>query len=474
MVRSRSEPDGGRGAWTAGALGLALVTAWLVTTVPTGERFWLVALWASWILSFVWLFVRRSFSLATAGLFIAMLLFVVQPATAAVLQGHVKIAGYNFDPGAAQALRIATLAQVSLWAGVWASQRWFPRPSVTRLTTPIPAKRLETAAVVSIGAAILATLAFAVLTKADIRKLIAYTSGGYHSFTATAAPGSQGAYLLAIQLVAGMALILLPLRLALGRPRGWLLSGGVALLASGLLLAGAARGRFLVPALAALLVWLKTSKRMPDARVVAVVGTLGLIVLTSVVGVARGATGDRSITPSNLVSYQLGSGSDLWSPIAGLAEHVPSQQHFLHGTSYLEMFVFPVPRAIWHNKPQGATSTLVRQFDPGVAGLAFPEFGEAYANFGMLGVALASFVVALLAEWLWGRLARASTATAAVGFSVCFSVLAQVFVRGAIAPMVTQNLILLVLAVPVTRWATGAGTGAGARPPARSQRPAFV
>jgi hypothetical protein len=115
------------------------------------------------------------------------------------------------------------------------------------------------------------------------------------------------------------------------------------------------------------------------------------------------------------------------------------------------MFVFPVPRALWHNKPEGATSTVIRRFDPGNAGLAFPEFGEMYANFGLVGVLLGSVLFALLVEYLWIRLAVSASPREIILSSVGLAILVQLCLRGAVAPMLAVFAGLIVATLLMCR-----------------------
>ena len=218
-----------------------------------------------------------------------------------------------------------------------------------------------------------------------------------------------------------------------------------------LLLGIGQRGRFLVPALAAGLVWFKTTHHRVHPRILAVLALLAVVVFSTFIGVFRQPSNKRQLTLKTLTFQTVGGGTELFAPLAGLAETVPRQVAYLDGSSYFETLVFPIPRALWHSKPTGKISGLTHVFDPRDAGLAFPEFGEMYANFGFPGVLIGSILVGVLVELLWLRLAATPSLRTAVLVSVVYAIIAQLFVRGAIAPMLVTFVGLIIATLVLCR-----------------------
>lgn len=410
---------------------------------------WLAILWAAWIVSVVWALTRPSFSVLFAAIMAAMFLFVIIPATEAQLSGMTTIGGNDYNAGVVRALEIAALAQCGMLAGAVIARTVWPVPSFTRMFPLLSPSRLNGVARWSVCVGVLAVIAFSALGGASLRSFFVYTtSGGYGTF-ARESTGYLG-YLVAMQSVAGLALILLPLSLGCrGSNRRQVLL--LAALAALVLLGGGQRGRFFVPAFAAVLIWLKTSKRRPPPRRVAAVGVFVLVVLGGFVGVARGAADSRQVTVGSVLAETVGSGNDLFLPLAGLAGAVPGQLPYLDGASYLEVPAFLVPRALWSGKPQGAIATLTTEIDPGNSGLAFPEFGEMYANFGLPGVMIGSLLLGALIELLSRRFTRSTSIRESVFTAVCAGVLLNIFTRGAIAPMLISFAGLLAATALICR-----------------------
>jgi len=437
--------------WIVGLCVVVLVGAAVaVVQLPAsaGDS-WLAILWATWIVAVVWALTRPSFSLLFAAIMAAMLLFVILPATDAQLFGLVTIGAYDYQLGVVRALQIAALAQCGILAGAVAARTLWPVPRLIRLFPQLSPPHLDRSARWSVYTSALAVIAFSFLGGASLRSFFTYTtSSGYGTF-ADAATGNLG-YLVAVQGTAGLALVLLPLRLGCsGRSRWPGLLCAVA--ATFLLLGEGQRARFFVPVFAAGLIWLKTSKRKLPPRRLAAVGLLVLVALGGLIGVARGAAGSRNVTVETVVAQPFGSGNDLFLPLAGLAETVPTQLPYLDGTSYLEAAAFLVPRGVWRGKPEGAIADVTAAFDPGNSGLAFPEFGEMYANFGLPGVVVGSLLLGAIIELVSRRFARSRSIRESVFTAVCGAVILIIFARGAIAPMLTTFAGLLAVTALVCR-----------------------
>jgi oligosaccharide repeat unit polymerase len=410
---------------------------------------WLAILWAAWIVAVLWALTRRSFSLLFAAVMAAMLLFVILPATDALLSGVATIGVDDYQAGVARALEIAALAQCGMLAGAVAARTLWPVPRLIKLFPQLSPSHLDKAARWSVYASVLAVIAFSFLGGASLRSFFTYTTtNGYGTFARTVT-GNLG-YLVAVQGAAGLALVLLPLRWGCRGSSRWP-SLCCAIAATFLLLGEGQRARFFVPVFAAGLVWLKTSKRKLPPRRVAAVGGLVLIAVGGLIGVARGAAGSRQVTLEAVVAQPFGSGNDLFLPLAGLAETVPAQLPYLHGTSYLEAATFLVPRGLWRGKPEGAIANVTAAFDPGNSGLAFPEFGEMYANFGLPGVVVGSLLLGAIIELLSRRFARSISIRESVFTAVCGAVVLIIFVRGAIAPMLISFAGLLALTALICR-----------------------
>jgi oligosaccharide repeat unit polymerase len=425
------------------AISLITILALLPRMSNESGNFWLATLWLTWLASLIWALTRPSFSVIFTALMLSMFIFIIVPATDAQLYGGTELADINYQAGVIQALKIAALAQVTMLAGAMGARGLRPIRGFDRIVINLSAARLDKAAVITAAVAVSGVVGMIVIGGANLRDFFVYTtSGGYGSFWSEMHTGLG--FLVAVQCVGSLAIVLLPLRLSATRAGRRVLPIAVAMLASLVLLGSGQRGPFIAAVSAAGLVWLKTSKKRRKQRRAIVLGALLLLLITGLIGVARAASADREVTFSNVIGEPFGAGNNLFLPIAGLSTTVPAEIPYLHGDSYLQVFVLPIPRALWSTKPADEISVVITTFDPGNSGFAFPAFGEAYANFGLLGVTLCGVLLGGLAELLHRRFARSQDLKGAVVAAVQAGVFLQLFSRGDFAPMFTTYIGVLV------------------------------
>jgi oligosaccharide repeat unit polymerase len=441
----------------AGALNACICGMILVGTLALLSRmadlsgnFWLTALWLIWMASLIWALTRPSFSIIFTALTLSMFIFIIVPATGAQLYGNTLLAGHDYQPGVILALKISVLAQVTMLAGAIAARALWPVRDFEPIDIDLSAGRLDKAAAVAVTLALSGVIGMSVIGHANIRDFFVYTtSGGYGTFWSEL--HANLGFLVAVQCIGSLAIVLLPLRLTTTSSRGRLFLVAAATLSSLVLLGGGQRGPFIGAVSAAGLVWLKTSKKRRRQRRAVMLGALVLLLISGFIGVARAAAGNREVTFGNVVAEPFGAGNNLFLPLAGLATTVPAEIPYLHGASYLQVFVLPVPRALWPTKPVDDMTTVITRFDPENSGLAFPAFGEAYANFGFIGVALSGIVLGGVAELLHRRFANSQDLKASLVAAVAAGVFLQLFSRGDFAPMLTTYIGILAAAAYIGR-----------------------
>lgn len=425
--------------------GIPLITilAFLSRMSNASGNFWLATLWLTWLASLIWALTRPSFSVIFTALILSMFIFIIVPATGAQLYGGTVLADINYQAGVIPALKIAVLAQVTMLAGAMSARTLRPVRGFDHIAINLSAARLDKAAVIAVMISVSGVIGATVIGGANLRDFFVYTtSGGYGTF-GNEVHANLG-FLVSVQCVGILAIVLLPLQLSATCSRRRVLPIAVAILASLALLGSGQRGPFVAAASAAGLVWLKTSKKRRNQRRAVMMGALLLLVITGFIGVARAAADSREVTFGNVIADPFGAGNNLFLPVAGLSTTVPAEIPYLHGDSYLQTFVLPIPRALWSTKPEDDITVVITRFDPGNSGFAFPAFGEGYANFGFIGVALCGVVLGGVAELLHRRFANSQDLKSSVVAAVQAGVFLQLFSRGDLAPMFTTYIGLLV------------------------------
>jgi len=414
-----------------GGLLVTLIAVPIAYAQPSETILWLLILWFAWIFSALWILAVRSFSPPAFGLMIIMLLYILIPATEAVVTGKAEIGGVDYSRGTLAALQLSVAAQLSLGAGVMIVH--YMHNGIARIhpvTIKVARRRLNQSAVAAMVIALAAHVLLAKTSGADLTKyatVLGNTTGD--TFFASAS-GTVIGYLGSLTAVAGVCILLAVCAGGTGNGRFPLLLILLALGAAAFLVAGGERVRFVVPALAAGILWIKIrrGRRPLHLRTITLFAVVALVGFSALVGVAR-EQGDRSFTLANLTASQFGEGSDLFSPLAGLTQTVPTEHPYLFGASYLDALYFPIPRAIWQDKPRGEILDLTASFADVSTGESFPEYGEMYANFGLLGVILGCLIFAALLEWLWIRFAMSAQKSRLLVYPALIAVMLQIFTR---------------------------------------------
>jgi oligosaccharide repeat unit polymerase len=416
-----------------GGLLVAVTIVPIAYAQPSEAAIWLLLLWFAWAFSTLWILAVRPFSPPAFGLMIIMLLYILIPATGAVVTGKAVIAGVDYSRGTLAALQLSVAAQIALGAGVIIVHhaRGGTTTGIRRVVIKVSRRRLNQSAVIALAIAAAALLLLAGTSGADLSRYAAVLGRTTGDTFYSTASGTTSGYLGSLTDIAGVSILVAVCAGSLGR-RGKppVLLILLSLIATAFLVAGGERVRFVVPALAAGILWIKIrgGRRPLALRTLTLLAVGGLVIFSAVVGVARGQ-GTRSFTVANLFTSQFVQGSDLFSPLAGLTQTVPAQHDYLWGSSYLEALYFPIPRAVWPAKPQGAILDVTAGFANVSNGESFPEYGEMYANFGLPGVILGCLTFAAFLEWLWIRFAESAARSRLFVYPVLIAVMLQIFTR---------------------------------------------
>jgi oligosaccharide repeat unit polymerase len=415
-----------------GAVLIVLVVTPFVSSQPSEEVAWLFAIWFSWGSGVLWIFGRQSFSPPALGLMMVMLVFVIVPATIAVASGRTVFAGVDYTRGTLAALQISAAAQVGLTAGVIIIHSILNGGSAFRpVTVEASRERLNRTGIAILSGAAVALALLTVTSGANLGQYVALFGNSSYGSYSTSAVGNQSGYLGSLIAISGVCIMVAVVASnhASRRARPLLLFA-LALLAAVALVGGGVRGHLVVSLLAASLLWVKIrrSPRRLAVRTLTVCAMCALLLFTAIIGVARGS-GHPPITPANLVDEQFGTGANLFAPLAGLAQTIPAQQNYFLGSSYLEALYFPIPRALWPDKPQGAIVQVIGSFSNASNGESFLEYGEMYANFGVVGALVGCVLFAALLELMWIRFATSVDGRGLFIYPALIAVMLDIFTR---------------------------------------------
>jgi oligosaccharide repeat unit polymerase len=198
------------------------------------------------------------------------------------------------------------------------------------------------------------------------------------------------------------------------------------------------RFRILILVLAPIVYHYLRVKRRPGALKV-FAAAFAVILLIGAIGLTR--TAFRSSSSVDIGAVSVGSSSEsfegdlsIYQPFLAIIQSFPREHDYLWGSSYAYLLVQPIPRSLWSDKPEAPIRAVVQATlgsDAATSGVAYPNVGEFYANFGAVGLIAGMWVFGLLARISYEYLSRhENNDWARVLYAVIFPFLVQVISRG--------------------------------------------
>ena len=204
-------------------------------------------------------------------------------------------------------------------------------------------------------------------------------------------------------------------------------------------------------------------KRKRPGIIGIVVATVVTILMVAIVGGTRGATrsgaeldrGDIEVSQS---STNFTQDLRIYPPFYKMLDVYPTDYDYIWGTSYLYVFISPIPRALWPAKPDAPVRNILRVIvgeRAVVQGLAYPNLGEFYVNFGLVGEILGMFLFGHLLRRAWMFVQRnAHDPWALILYSMLLPFLVQVVSRGYFV-QIAQEFVFIFGPVIVGRYFFG-------------------
>ncbi len=180
-------------------------------------------------------------------------------------------------------------------------------------------------------------------------------------------------------------------------------------------LSSGSRSAVVYPLIIALLLWIQQQSKFNVRHLLGII-SLGMVIIyllstllafrqnlwvqnnnidwLSLVGI--GTTDSDNSAVSELVSR-----STSYSGAYPILAKVPQDVAYLKGRSYLTIITTIIPRNLWPNKPSGVDGQVGRTFFNLSSGVPPSPIGEAYWNFGGLGIVGVFFLFGVFQSWLY-------------------------------------------------------------------------
>lgn len=195
-----------------------------------------------------------------------------------------------------------------------------------------------------------------------------------------------------------------------------------------------------------LILWVATGtfyylrKRSRPSKAVVLGGVTLVLVMAGWVQISRGyfrsagQVGEVSTSIADARSRAL-SDTGIFETFAAVIHAVPDQIDYVYLEPVVQVFVHPIPRSLWPDKPMPDFLDKIGQAvgtpGSGRAGLAVPHFGEYYLAFGWIGLVFGLFAFGVGCRTLWEwRLRAPSDPWRQAIFALSYAFIFQMITRG--------------------------------------------
>ena len=213
-------------------------------------------------------------------------------------------------------------------------------------------------------------------------------------------------------------------------------------------------------------------KRSHPSRKMFAIAVIGALLFISIMGFMRhglrtGSVTDWSSFSIDDILYALETNFNIYKPFYGLVTHYPSQYAYtLGGSMIYDTITHFIPRAIWPGKPLAIYSTMAiamknstNAFTLDHAAMAWPNLGEYYMEFGIIGSVLIMFWFGRALKKSI-RLYESTAIDDIILYAVFYGFTMQIITRG-YTPTIVGLLIFLYLPAIVIRAFTLKGVNIG-------------
>jgi len=152
----------------------------------------------------------------------------------------------------------------------------------------------------------------------------------------------------------------------------------------------------------------------------------------------------------------------IYQPFLVVIDAIPRVHDYYWGSSYAYVFIQPIPRALWPDKPLAPIRDIISvSFGseiPAQAGVFYPNLGEFYANYGLIGIVVGMFLFGISMRTLYEYLRRhADNEWARILFALSLPFLVQVVSRGYTVQII-QEATFIIAPIIVGMWLSGRRT----------------
>lgn len=212
--------------------------------------------------------------------------------------------------------------------------------------------------------------------------------------------------------------------------------------------------------IARVLCYYREKKRYPSMKIISL-GIIGSLLFISLLGFMRhdlrnGTEIKWKEFNMSQVGYALETNFNIYKPFYGLVNNYPNNYSYTFGKSMvLDTVSHFIPRAIWPTKPKASESAMAiamknstNDFAYDVAGMAWPNIGEYYMEFGIVGCIILMFVLGVISKNMIG-LYKSNKIHNVIIYSVFYGFMLQLITRGYTPTIVGLILFMFLPVIPI-------------------------
>lgn len=191
-------------------------------------------------------------------------------------------------------------------------------------------------------------------------------------------------------------------------------------------------------------------KNKRPSKFLLVICLIFIFTMIGVIGSVRG-----SIRVGNSINHEVDIeelynqfmiNNSIYQPYYTMTEKLPETKQFTYGKTFLYVFLHPIPRSIWNSKPEPPVRDVVRNLFNNErivnSGMAYPNIGEFYVNFGLLGIVIGMFIFGYIVCRMYNYMIYKDGYFYKIKYSIMFLFILQYVSRGYFVQIFTEYVFL--------------------------------
>lgn len=209
------------------------------------------------------------------------------------------------------------------------------------------------------------------------------------------------------------------------------------------------RFRILIFIFAPFITYYLVYKKRPSKKQIIIILIL-IFIMVGVLGSIRGniRAGKEIDNKVNFeeIYEQFMINNAIYQPFYAMTHILPVENQFYYGKTFTYVFLHPIPRSLWKNKPDPPVREIVNILfnDERIvnAGMAYPNIGEFYVNFGVIGICIGMFIFGFYVSLVYRKIKLTDGYFSKIKYGILYFFILQYVSRGYFVQIFTEYIFL--------------------------------